>query len=300
MSESWQQTVGGPVTFHGVGLHDGVVATVTLRPGRADGGIQFRRIDLGDRAPPIPARHSHVVETRLRTSIGSADGVTVATVEHLMAALAGLEIDNAVIEIDGPELPIMDGSAAPFVALIDAVGLVAQDAPRRGIRVLKLVRVDHGAAHASLEPGEGLVLDLAIDHAGTPIGRQHDIVAVTPRSFRTMIAPARTYGFLDDVDALRAAGFGRGGSLDNAVVVARDRVLNPGGLRHANEFVRHKILDALGDLYLAGAPLIGRFIGRRSGHGLNNALLRALFADPDAWRHEALGAPAPDRVAEAG
>jgi UDP-3-O-[3-hydroxymyristoyl] N-acetylglucosamine deacetylase len=200
-----------------------------------------------------------------------------------MAALAGLEIDNVLVEIDGPEVPVMDGSAAPFVFLIECAGTIEQDAPRRAIKVLKPVSVGENGKSASLTPDDGFSMSFAIDFASGAISRQDITIALDPDSFKADISRARTFGFLHEVDQMRAAGLARGGSLDNAIVIQGDQVLNREGLRYVDEFVRHKVLDALGDLYLAGAPIIGHFRGVRSGHALNRRLLEALFADHSAW-----------------
>jgi UDP-3-O-[3-hydroxymyristoyl] N-acetylglucosamine deacetylase len=208
-----------------------------------------------------------------------------------MAAFAGLEVDNAIVELDGPEVPAMDGSAAPFVFLLERAGLVEQDAPRRAIEVLKPVRVIDAGKSAALLPADAFALSFAIDFAGTALLRQKLAVTPDPESFKTEICRARTFGFLEEVESMRAAGLARGGSLDNAVVISGERVLNAEGLRYGDEFVRHKMLDAIGDLYLAGGPIIGRFEGRRSGHALNRRLLERLFADPTAWRYATVDAP---------
>jgi UDP-3-O-[3-hydroxymyristoyl] N-acetylglucosamine deacetylase len=231
-----------------------------------------------------------VVDTRLATVLGDPTDreVRVSTVEHLMAALMGCGIDNVLVEVDGPELPALDGSAGHLVFLIDCAGIAAQDAPRRVIEVVRPVRVTEGDAYAELGPAtrarSGLELTLSIDFAAEAIGQQELSVRLTPESFRGELARARTFALAEDIAGLRAAGLAQGGSLDNAVVVDAGRVLNPGGLRMADEFVRHKLLDAVGDLALAGAALSGRFVAHRSGHGLNNKLLRALMADASAWR----------------
>ena len=254
-----------------------------LHPADAGTGIQFKRTDITG-GVLIPAKWDHVVDTRLCTTIGNSDGVTIGTVEHLMAALAGCGIDNALIELDGPEVPIMDGSAQPFVSLVERAGVVEQDAPRRIIRVLKTVSVDDGKAR--LSPGTHLSLDFEIDFENGAAFQKTLSIGIINGSFAKELAGARTFGFLSDVEDLWAAGYARGGSLDNAVIVSGDKILNEGGLRYDDEFVRHKILDAVGDLYLAGAPIIGSFQGVCSGHATNNALLRALFADPDAWKYD--------------
>jgi UDP-3-O-[3-hydroxymyristoyl] N-acetylglucosamine deacetylase len=225
------------------------------------------------------------VGSRLRTVLG-AGGVTVDTVEHLMAALAALGVDNAIVDVDGPEVPALDGSALPFVELIDRAGIARQPASRRVLRVLRTVRVEAPGGVASLQPADGLVIDVELTHPGTRLAGQRATLTVTPSTFRSLIAPARTYGFLDDVAALRAGGFALGGSLDNAIVVSGESIVNPEGLRFADEPVRHKILDAIGDLALAGATVLGHFIGRGSGHALNHAVLAALLADPHAWALE--------------
>lgn len=284
---SARRTLAGPVRVSGIGLHSGAPVTLTLMPAGADGGLWLRRADVTDRDPMIPARWDHVVDTRLCTILGNAAGVTVSTVEHLMAALAGLGIDNAEIIVDGPELPVMDGSSAAFVAEIEAVGTVAQAAPRHAIRLLDTVTVRDGDSVASLRPAAcGLTLDADIDFDSPVIGRQRRVVRVSPDSFRAELADARTFGFRHEVEHLHSLGLARGGSLDNAVVVDGDTVMNPDGLRHPDEFVRHKALDALGDLYLAGHPIVGLYQGHRPSHRLNNLLLRDLFARPDAWRFE--------------
>ena len=277
-----QHTLKTAIGCTGIALHSGARVTMTLLPAPADSGIQFRRTDPKGKDKMIPARWDHVVDTRMCTTLGR-DGVTVGTIEHLMAALAGCAIDNAVIELNGPEVPIMDGSAYPFVFLIECAGIAEQDEPRRALRVKKAVTLDEGDRFATLLPGEGFAMSFDIDFASAAISRQSIALAVGEGSFKKEIARARTFGFMHEVEQLRAAGLARGGSLDNAVVVSGDKVLNEGGLRYDDEFVRHKVLDAVGDLYLAGAPIVGRFHGTCSGHATNNRLLHALFADQTAW-----------------
>ena len=287
VSRSRQCTVRAAIGCTGVGLHSGRRVALTLRPAEPGSGIVFRRTDIG---VAFPARFDRVVDTRLCTVLGAADdaSVRIGTIEHLMAALAGCGIDNLVAEIDGPELPIFDGSAAPFAFLLDCAGIVEQDAARPDIEVLRRVRVEDGAAFAELRPGrrdrDGLDMALSIDFAAPAIGRQALSVRLTEAAFRRELATARTFTDAASVAQLREAGLAQGGSLDNAIVVDGPRVLNPGGLRMADEFVRHKLLDAVGDLALAGAPLRGQFVAHRSGHTLNNRLLRALLGDPSAWR----------------
>jgi UDP-3-O-[3-hydroxymyristoyl] N-acetylglucosamine deacetylase len=282
-----QQTLNQPIGCVGVGLHGGRRAAIRLVPAPVDTGIVFRRTDLG---ADIPASHDRVIDTRLCTMIGNgaADPARVGTIEHVMAALAAAGIDNVRIEIDGPEVPILDGSAASFCFLIECAGIAIQDAPRTEIEIRRTVRVSQGDAWAELRPAargaSTLSLSMTIDFPAEVIGRQSMDFTLDATGFKTRLASARTFALAPEIEALRAAGLAQGGSLDNAVVVDGATVLNPGGLRFADEFVRHKLLDAVGDLALAGAPLLGRFVGYKSGHALNNRLLRALFADPAAWR----------------
>ncbi len=287
-----QRTLKAAIDCVGVGVHSGRRVSLTLRPAEAGVGIVFRRTDLG---LDFPARFDRVIDTRLCTVLGVPGQPTsqLGTVEHLMAAFSGCGIDNVIAEIDGPELPIVDGSAAPLVFLIDCAGVVEQDAPRREIEILRTVRVAEGEAFAELRPGgPGFRMAMSIDFRAAVIGRQALTLRLTADSFRREIAEARTFTDAADIEHLRKAGLAQGGSLANAVVVDSARVLNPGGLRRPDEFVRHKLLDAVGDLALAGAPLRGRFVAHRSGHTLNNRLLRALFADASAWRMVGDAAPA--------
>jgi UDP-3-O-[3-hydroxymyristoyl] N-acetylglucosamine deacetylase len=263
---------------------------MTMRPAAPDSGIVFRRLDAG---AELRARWNSTIESSLSTVLSNGGGICVSTIEHLMAALAGSAIDNAIVELDGPEVPIMDGSAAPFMHLIERAGTVAQDEPRRAIKILKSIAVSDGDASAALLPDHGFSLSFEIDFANPLINRQDMAVTPDTETFKTELAPARTFGLLDDLPRLQAAGLGRGGSLDNVVVVSGSRVLNHGGLRYADEFVRHKLLDAIGDLYLAGGPIIGQFRGVRSGHALTRELLAALFADRDTWCATTLAEPAP-------
>ena len=251
-----------------------------LHPAKADSGIVFRRTDKGN--VEIPAQWCNVVDSTLCTMIG-ANGITIGTIEHLMAAFAGLEIDNALVEIDGPEVPVMDGSAAPFVFLIECAGIAELSAPRTAIQVLKPVSVGEKGNSAALVPADGFRLSFAIDFASGAINRQELTYTLDTDDFKRDISRARTFGFLHEVDQMRANGLARGGSLDNAVVISGDRVLNKDGLRYRDEFVRHKVLDALGDLYLVGAPILGHFHGVRSGHAMNRKLIEALFADRSNW-----------------
>lgn len=277
-----QQTLKSSVTFQGVGLHTGRPVRMTVHPASADYGIWFRRTDLTRGDALIPARWDAVEPSSLCTLLTNGKGATVQTVEHLMAALAGLGIHNALIEIDGPEVPILDGSAVPFVARLLAKGLREQAAPVRAIRILKPVEVRVGEALARLDPAEMLEIDFAIDFEDRAIGHQEHRLTLSNGSFVRELADSRTFCRQSDVDAMRARGLALGGTLDNAVVFDGDRVVSPGGLRHPDEPVRHKMLDALGDLSLAGGPILGRYTGLRAGHALTNRLLRAVFADPFA------------------
>ena len=276
-----QKTLKKAIHCRGIGLHSGARINMSLRPAPANSGIVFRRTDVDDFA--IAANWRNIVDSTLCTTLGNGAGVKVATIEHLMAAFAGLEVDNAVVELDGAEVPVMDGSAAPFVFLIECAGLVEQSAPRCGIRVLKPVSVGSRGNSAALVPADEFRVSFAIDFASGAINRQELTFALDADSFKQDISRARTFGFLDEVDRMQAAGLARGGSLDNAVVISGDRVLNKEGLRYGDEFVRHKVLDALGDLYLAGGPILGHFHGVRSGHAINRRLIEALFDDPTAW-----------------
>jgi len=255
-----------------------------LCPAPAGSGIVFRRTDLG---VDIPALYTNVVDSRLCTVLATAERpeARVGTVEHLMAALAGCGVTDATVEIDGPEVPVLDGSAAPWVFLLDCAGRVALDAAPHAVEVLRPVRVEEGAAFAELRPGtDGFDLALSIAFDAPAIGRQSLTLRLGEETFRRELSRARTFAQAHEIAGLRAAGLARGGSLDNAVVVDGAKVLNPAGLRAPDEFVRHKLLDAVGDLALAGAALRARFVGHRSGHALNNRLLRALFADGANWR----------------
>lgn len=282
-----QRTLRRPTRLSGVGLHSGAPVTLRLLPAAAESGIRFRRTDVRGRNPEILARWDCVSDTMLCTTVANEDGVKVATIEHLMAALAGCGVDNALVELDGPEIPAADGSAEPFVAAIERAGLVDQAASRRAVQVVRRVEArDPAGAWCALEPAETFGIRFEIDFDSSAVGpRKASFELAAPEDFKRELARARTFGFERDVEKLRQMGLARGGSLDNAVVIgADDRVLNPEGLRFVDECVRHKALDAVGDLALAGAPILGRFTAMRSGHGLNNRLLRTLFADASAWR----------------
>jgi UDP-3-O-[3-hydroxymyristoyl] N-acetylglucosamine deacetylase len=284
-----QRTLASSVSCVGVGLHSGRRTNLTMHPLPAGSGIVFRRTDLDASAGPveIPARHDHVVDTRLCTVLGhpARPQCRVGTVEHVLAALAGCGIHNAMIDVDGAEVPILDGSSRDFVFLIDCAGVLEQRAAQPQIEVLRNVRVEQGEAFAELRPSAfGFDMALSIEFPAAAIGRQALSLRLTPEGFREELADCRTFTQAQEVQALRAAGLALGGSLDNAVVVDGAKVLNPSGLRVPDEFVRHKLLDAVGDLSLAGAPLRGRLVAHRTGHALNNRLLHALFADDANWR----------------
>jgi len=283
-----QKTIKAAMPCRGIGVHSGARVAMVLQPAATDSGIVFRRSDRGGAC--VAAHWRNVQESPLCTMLTNREGVSVATVEHLLAAFAGAEIDNAVVELDGPEVPVMDGSAEPFLFLIERAGIVEQDAPRRAIKVLKPVRVADEDCTAALEPDVGFSVSFEIDFSSQRVRRQDIALSIDAETFKADLARARTFGFLEEVERLRAAGLARGGSLENAVVVSDGKVLNTGGLRYADEFVRHKALDAVGDLYLAGGPIIGHFHGVRSGHAMNRRLLEALFADRTAWCRTTLGA----------
>lgn len=280
----FQHTVRAPALFAGVGVHTGAYTRVNVRPASAGAGIVFVRTDVRDRDNVVPVSGEAVCRTQLGTVIENDAGVTVSTIEHLMAAFAMLGVDNAVVEVDGPEMPIMDGSSAPFVRILDRAGLRPQEAARNYIEILDTVEVVDGDKRAALTPADAFEVAFTIEFPTAAIGRQSIDLSMDEQAFREELADCRTFGFLSDVEALRAMGLARGGSMENCVVIDGDRVLNPEGLRRPDEFVRHKALDAIGDLYVLGAPILGRFEGVLAGHGLNNALVRALLARPDAWR----------------
>jgi len=284
LSAYYQHTVAGPVIFAGVGVHTGAHVRVAVRPAAVDAGVTFVRTDLKDIDNTIRVSAEAVGQTRLGTVINNAAGASVSTIEHLMAAFCALGIDNVVVELDGPEVPILDGSAEVFIQFLDRAGRRRQEASRRFIEVLEPIEVVEGDKRAVLLPSDRFEVAFEIAFDSAPIGRQRVDLEITEESFREELADCRTFGFLKDVEALRAAGLARGASMENAVVLDGDRVLNPEGLRRPDEFVRHKALDAVGDLYVAGLPLLARFEGLYAGHGLNNLLVRELMARPQSWR----------------
>lgn len=279
-----QKTTVAPAIIAGVGVHTGDRVRLAVRPAPAGTGIVFIRTDVTDRDNRLPVSGEAVVDARLNTMIENAAGVRLSTIEHLMAAFAALGVSNAVVEVDGPELPILDGSALPFVQLLDRAGFRRQEAPVRYIEILEPIRVEEGDKSAVLLPCDRYEMRFEIDFPTAVIGNQVVDFVVDEETFRSEIMAARTFGFAHEVEALRQAGLARGGSLENAVVIDGDEILNPGGLRMEREFVRHKALDAIGDLYVLGAPLLGRYEGVKAGHALNNKLVRALLAAPHAWR----------------
>ncbi|QWD83670.1 UDP-3-O-acyl-N-acetylglucosamine deacetylase [Polynucleobacter sp. MWH-P3-07-1] len=278
-----QRTIASPVKTVGIGLHSGRKATLTIKPAPVNTGIQFVRIDTPGQAL-VPATALAVCDTRL-ASVIQKDGVKVSTVEHLLSACAGLGLDNLLIEIDGEEVPIMDGSAASFLFLIESAGIAEQEAPRQFLVIKKSIEVREGDKLARLEPFFGFKLDFTIDfkHPAVDKTGQRFVVDFAEHAYRSEIGRARTFGFAHEVEALREMGLARGGSLDNAIVLDEHRILNNEELRYDDEFVRHKILDAIGDLYLIGHPIVGAYLAQKSGHALNNALLRKLLEDPSAY-----------------
>ncbi|MBL0967915.1 MAG: UDP-3-O-acyl-N-acetylglucosamine deacetylase [Brevundimonas sp.] len=279
-----QKTTIAPAIIAGVGVHTGDRVRLAVRPAAVGTGIVFVRTDIKDRDNVVPVRGDVVIDARLNTRIANADGVEVSTIEHLMAAFAALGVSNAIVEIDGHEVPIMDGSALPFVQLLDRAGFRKQEAPVRYIEVLEPIRVQDGDKSAALLPCDRYEMRFEIDFDSKVIGNQVVDFVVDEDTFRREIMSARTFGFAHEVEALRKAGLARGGSLENAVVIDGDEILNPGGLRMEREFVKHKALDAIGDLYVLGAPLLGRYEGVKAGHAINNLLVRELLANPQAWR----------------
>ena len=282
-----QHTLKNAINCSGVGVHSGHKVTLKLHPAAPDTGIVFHRTDIAGRGAVIPATWENAIETPLCTTLVQGD-VKIATIEHLMSALVGMGVDNCRIEINSDEVPVMDGSAAPFLFLIECAGLQQQDAPRKVIRILKEVRDVEESRFATLSPADNNAPDACtasfeIDFDNSAIGRQELFLHVTPHHYKREVSRARTFGFLQEVEQLRKLGLARGGSLDNAVVISGDEILNEGGLRYSNEFVRHKVLDSVGDLYLAGHQIVGHYHGHKSGHAQTLRLLQKLFADETAW-----------------
>jgi UDP-3-O-[3-hydroxymyristoyl] N-acetylglucosamine deacetylase len=287
-----QRTLKNKIKSTGVGLHTGVRVELMLRPAPPDTGIVFHRIDL-PKPVTIAADARNVGDTRLSSSL-EKDGARISTVEHLMSALAGLGIDNLHVDVAGPEIPIMDGSAGPFVFLLQSAGIVEQSRPKRYLRIKSAVEARQDDKWARFDPHQGFMLDFTIDFPHPVFGSENRHVAIdfAEHSYIKEVSRARTFGFMQDVEALRAAGLILGGNLQNAIVLDETRILNSEGLRYDNEFAKHKVLDAIGDLYLLGHPLIGKYTAYKSGHGLNNALSRALLSRPEAWELITFDAPA--------
>ena len=297
-SVQYQQTINFPVVCAGTGVHSGERARIVMKPAAAGTGIRFRRTDCGDGNCDIIARGDYVTAVQLGTTLTNEEGVSVATVEHLLAACAGVGVDNLLIEIDGPEVPIMDGSSAVYCELLLSAGLRKQGALRRRIRILEEVEVIDGvkSARFSPSPDNYLTIHARIEFESRAIGTQQMSLRLLPGMFARDIAFARTFGFAQDVEKLKSMGLARGGSLENAVVLDGDEIINPEGLRSSDEFVRHKILDAVGDLMLAGAPIAGVYEATQPGHALNNKLVRALLANRNAWCWESDEAELPQRA----
>ena len=278
-----QSTLKSTIHCNGVGLHSGEKISLAMIPAAPDTGVIFRRTDIVGEAGIIQATYDNVVDTRMNTTLGNAAGTTIGTVEHLMAAVAGCGIDNLIIELNGPEVPVMDGSSEPFVFLIECAGIEAQNAPRRAIMVNRDVSIELDGCTASISPADVFSISCDINFDSPVIGHQELYLEVSTDSFRQEISRARTFGFIHEVEMLRNMGLAKGASLDNAIGINGDKVMNEDGLRFDDEFVRHKVLDCIGDLALAGAPLLGHFRGVRGGHASNNTLLRELFSSADNW-----------------
>jgi UDP-3-O-[3-hydroxymyristoyl] N-acetylglucosamine deacetylase len=280
-----QRTLKKQVSATGVGLHNGEKVTLTLKPAAIDSGIVFVRADLPG-APSIQAQPEAVRDTRMCSAL-EHNGARVATVEHLMSALAGLGVDNIIVEVTASEIPIMDGSSGPFIFLLQQAGIIEQDAPKKFIKIKKLVEVEESDKWVKFEPYHGFKMDFTIDFAHPVFENSGQNVKIdfADNSYIKEISRARTFGFMHEVEYLRANGLARGGSLDNAIVLDEYRILNTDGLRYEDEFAKHKVLDAIGDLYMLGHPILGAFTAYKSGHALNNALLRALLADASAWEY---------------
>ena len=279
-----QQTLSDTILINGIGLHSGLNISMKLIPAEADFGIRFYRTDLKNNNI-VKALWSNVTNTRLCTTISNESGTKIYTIEHLMSALSGLHIDNLRIEINGPEVPIMDGSSIKFVDLIDQTSTQSLNKKRKILNIKKNIKVENNNSSVELKPNNQFSIDFSIDFPSKLISKQSCQLQLVNGNYKTDIASARTFGFEKDVDMLRSNGLALGGSLDNAVVVGENKILNSDGLRFKDEFVRHKILDSIGDLYLAGAPIQGYFLGNKSGHHLNNLLLRSLFADKNNYEY---------------
>lgn len=281
---AYQTTLAGSVTCSGVGVHSGQTVVMTLHPAEADTGIQFVRLDVAEDKSVLRAFYLDVTDTMLGTTITNTHGVSVHTIEHLMAALWGMGVDNAIVTLTGAEVPIMDGSSEPFVFLIECAGIKTLEEHRDTLEVVKKITVSDGASMSTIRPFDGFALDISIEFPHSLIPRQRAVYNFAEQSFSHALCRARTFGFAKDVEMLRARGLARGGSLDNAVVIGDEGILNEGGLRYRDEFIRHKALDCVGDFFLTGMRIRGAVTTHRPGHGINNKLLRALLADRSAWR----------------
>lgn len=275
---SRQRTLAGALEFSGIGVHSGAPVSLVIEPAAPDNGYTISRASGDQQSKPVPVHFSRVTRTTLCTTLDLGGSVSIATIEHVISALSGLGVDNAHIVVDGGECPILDGSAWPFARAIVEAGLIVQPAPRRFLRIMRQVMVRNDEAWAALEPANGRIFDLEIDFDSRVIGRQRMIFSWTPRRYFEDVARARTFGFVRDAKILRQAGFALGSSMENSITVHDERILNPEGLRFEDEFVRHKLLDAVGDLALCGLPIYGRFRSYRGGHGLNAMVLQSLFA----------------------
>lgn len=279
-----QRTINSVVSCNGIGLHSGMNVSMSLLPAPVDSGIVFRRTDISAANGLVLANYKNVVDTNLGTTIANEYKVKVSTIEHLMAAIWGCGIDNLIVEINGPELPIMDGSSEPFVFLIECAGINIQDKPRRVIEVMKNISVTDNDKYINIEPAREFVVDLNIDFNHKQIQKQKFDFHSTYASFKNDLSRARTFGFQKEVEMMHSMGLAKGGSLDNAILIGEDGIVNKEGLRYDNEFVRHKTLDFIGDIYLAGNYIIGHFSASKSGHGINNKMLHQLLSDQSAWR----------------
>lgn len=280
----FQRTINKKVSCSGIGLHSGKEVRMSLLPAPDNSGIIFKRVDIKDKNNQIFANYKNVSTTNLGTTIANEDGVTVATIEHLMAAIWGLSIDNLIVELDAQEIPIMDGSSSSFIFLIECAGVHNQEAPRKIIEILKTVSVEDGDKSLTIEPSKEFYIDLQIDFHHNQLGEQNFSFNPSHTSFKNDISRARTFAFEKDIEKMHKIGLALGGSLNNAVVIGENGILNPEGLRYKDEFVRHKMLDFIGDIFLAGGYFIGHFKGVKAGHGINNKLLHQLFADKNAYR----------------
>ncbi len=279
-----QKTINSKVSCNSVGLHSGAQVKMSLLPAPCDSGVVFRRIDLEAGKNEIKANYKNVTTTNLGTTIENEHGAKVATIEHLMAAIWGCGIDNLVVELDGAEIPIMDGSSEPFVFLIECAGINLQEEQRRVIEIIKKIRVEDKDKFVEIEPAKDFSIDLTIDFSNKQIKQQRFDYHSTFTSFKNDICRARTFCFKHEIDHMHSLGLAKGGSLDNAIVIDEDKIINEGGLRYSDEFVRHKTLDFIGDMYLAGHFIVGHFSASKAGHGINNAFLKKLFEDRSSWR----------------